>query len=136
MGQVHTPIGVAGQLEVIVTAATTTYSSVQFSTDFLQRTGIIRGIRVPLISSIAGGMTTLTFKVTSDSAGNLILLGEQTTLAVVLSETGPGIGGAFTVGLEVPFLVPADPDALPYLWAKTDSGTCSYISIEYLYEVA
>lgn len=77
------------------------------------------------VHAITGGATKLTVRVTSDAAGNESILPDTT--ATISKGIGAAATGsvAFSAGVGMTNLNPAQTGVTVYVWAKTDLGTCN-----------
>jgi hypothetical protein len=77
------------------------------------------------VHAIAGGCAKLTVRVTADAAGNESILPD--TQATISQGIGTATTGsvAFSAGVGLTNLTPTQTDAIVYVWAKTDVGTCN-----------
>jgi len=77
------------------------------------------------VHAIAGGCTKLTVRVTADATGNETILPDtQATLNTGIGTATTG-SVAFSAGVGLSNQNPTQTDAIVYVWAKTDVGTCN-----------
>ena len=86
--------------------------------------GILETLNI-FVSAIAGGATTLTVRVTADSAGNESILPDTT--ATIATGIGTATTGsvAFSAGVGMTNLDPTQTDSIVYVFVKTNAGTCN-----------
>ena len=87
--------------------------------------GIVEGIHIRL-TSIAGGATKLTFRITLDAAGDRIVVPDTEATIVTGITTATTGAVAFSVKIPIFQILNSPGNGTLYLFAKLDAGTASW----------
>jgi len=117
-------------------AATSSYVAAQvraipLNQDQTTVNGNVRGVAVlgalyVHVNTIAGGATTLTLRLSLDTAGDQPWIGDTT--ATISTGVTTAAQGAVTIKMDVPFIKPAN-DTLFCHW-RTNAGTCTVDAVQ------